>query len=555
MLREALALWRGPPLADLALEPFAQIRDRAPARRSGWPRIEARVEADLATGRHAELVGELQRLVAEHPPRERLAGQLMLALYRCGRQTEALEAYHDGATGARSPRSASSPGPSCARCRTAILRQDESLAAGADALAELPARARRCSVSAAGRPRSGARLACAIGWERARAGTGALIGLAGGRGAGKTRLAAELAGRAHAAHDAVIYASGAVVPTRVAARCAEPAKPRAPTLLVVDDADRAEGGLLDGLCELAAIGAPAHPHHRCRRRARSSASARPPCSSSRRSTCDAVARDRDAVRPRARVRRRARRVAARVPAAALPAGCTSSRASGRGNEAARRVGAVAGQAAAGREQMRSMQNELTGGVVQLQAADERLARAGKDTAPVVCPFKGLAVVRRRGRALLLRPRAAVAELVARLVGARLLGIVGPSGSGKSSVMRAGLLPALASGVLPGSDEWPQVLMRPGEHPLHELAKALADVGDEPRIVIAVDQFEETFTICEDEHERSAFIAELGAAAADPAGRYVVVIALRADFYGRCAAYPELSTPARRQPRARRLDAA
>ncbi|MDX6677184.1 MAG: hypothetical protein QOE31_1236, partial [Solirubrobacteraceae bacterium] len=135
----------------------------------------------------------------------------------------------------------------------------------------------------------------------------------------------------------------------------------------------------------------------------------------------------------------------------------------------------------------------------------------------------------------------MAELVARLVGAPLLGIVGPSGSGKSSLLRAGLLPALAGGVLPGSRDWPQVLFRPGAHPLEELAGGLAKAEGDGRIVLAVDQFEETFTVCEDEDERAEFVSELVKAAQDPDGRWVVLIALRADYYGRCAAYPELSS--------------
>ena len=91
-LREALALWRGPPLAEFAWVPFAPPEiARLEELRLGA--LEARVEADLAAGRHAELVGELQRLTAEHPWRERLHAQLMLALYRSGRQADALEAY------------------------------------------------------------------------------------------------------------------------------------------------------------------------------------------------------------------------------------------------------------------------------------------------------------------------------------------------------------------------------------------------------------------------------------------------------------------------------
>jgi DNA-binding SARP family transcriptional activator len=93
-LREALALWRGPALADLAYEPFAA----AEAGRLEELRLAAHedlIEAELERGRHADLVPELEALVAQHPFRERLRGQLMLALYRAGRQADALEAYRD----------------------------------------------------------------------------------------------------------------------------------------------------------------------------------------------------------------------------------------------------------------------------------------------------------------------------------------------------------------------------------------------------------------------------------------------------------------------------
>ena len=95
LLREALSLWRGEPLADLADVPYVEgERRRLEELRLGA--LEARVEADLALGRHAELVPELESLVREHWLRERLRGQLMLALYRCGRQADALEVYRSG---------------------------------------------------------------------------------------------------------------------------------------------------------------------------------------------------------------------------------------------------------------------------------------------------------------------------------------------------------------------------------------------------------------------------------------------------------------------------
>jgi DNA-binding SARP family transcriptional activator len=92
LLRDALRLWRGAPLADLAYEPFAQVAiERLEEMRLSA--IELRIRADLALGSHAALVGELQALVDEYPLREQLRAQLMLALYRSGRQAEALDVY------------------------------------------------------------------------------------------------------------------------------------------------------------------------------------------------------------------------------------------------------------------------------------------------------------------------------------------------------------------------------------------------------------------------------------------------------------------------------
>jgi predicted ATPase/DNA-binding SARP family transcriptional activator len=91
-LRAALELWRGPPLADLAAAPFAPA-EIARLEEQYLAAVEVRADAELAAGRHAELVGELQQLTTQHPWRERLYAQLMLALYRSGRQADALDAY------------------------------------------------------------------------------------------------------------------------------------------------------------------------------------------------------------------------------------------------------------------------------------------------------------------------------------------------------------------------------------------------------------------------------------------------------------------------------
>jgi DNA-binding SARP family transcriptional activator len=94
-LREALALWRGPPLADFTYEPFAQ-QEIARLEELRLVALEQRIDADLALGAHAQVVGELEALVRAHPLREQVRGKLMLALYRCGRQAEALATHRDG---------------------------------------------------------------------------------------------------------------------------------------------------------------------------------------------------------------------------------------------------------------------------------------------------------------------------------------------------------------------------------------------------------------------------------------------------------------------------
>ena len=316
LIRRGMAMWRGPPLANLADEPFAageiaRLEERRVAA------IELGVEARLEVGHHVELVAELQRLVDEHPGRERFACQLMLALYRCGRQAESLEIY-SRARAALIDSVGLEPGPELRELQAAILRQDESL-----------------------RPRP-------------------------------------------------------VVP----------------------------GQLLLGR------GAGRH--------------------------------------------------------GAKPAGPDGS-------------------------------------------------------ASVRCPFKGLAPFDADDAAYFHGRDSLIARLATRLAGPSLLGVVGPSGSGKSSVLRAGLLPALRDGILPGGERWAQFVMRPGRHPLAELTGLLdADVDERNPVIIVVDQFEETFTVCDDEVERRAFVDALISATRSRAARWVVVIALRADAYGRCAVYRELA---------------
>ena len=130
---EALALWRGPAYDDLAYEPCVQA-ERARLDELRLVTLEERIDADLANGRHADLVGELEAVIAEHPLRERLRGQLMLALYRSARQAEALQAYRMARRELASELGLE-PGGELRRLERAILQQDPAL----DPPAEAPA--------------------------------------------------------------------------------------------------------------------------------------------------------------------------------------------------------------------------------------------------------------------------------------------------------------------------------------------------------------------------------------------------------------------------------
>ena len=185
-LGAALALWRGPALADLALEEFAQA-DAARLEELRLAVLEDRIEADLVLGRHGALVAELERLIQENPFRERLRAQLMLALYRSGRQAEALAVYQ------RTRRTlvdelGIEPGESLRQLEQAILAHDPSLdAPEGGGTAE--------GVPVPTTPLLGRELELAALSELCRRDDVRLVTLTGIGGIGKTRLALELARR------------------------------------------------------------------------------------------------------------------------------------------------------------------------------------------------------------------------------------------------------------------------------------------------------------------------------------------------------------------------
>ncbi len=209
-------------------------------------------------------------------------------------------------------------------------------------------------------------------------------------------------------------------------------------------------------------------------------------------------------------------------------------------EATRRL-AAAGEWLATERRERRADLEFANNVIGL-----KLARLyGDGGAPPVdavteCPYKGLASFGADDARLFFGRERLVGELAARTVGSGLLAVVGASGSGKSSLIAAGLLPSLREGLLPGSKRWHSVAMRPGPHPLEAFAALELESADPTeRLVLVVDQFEELFTMCTDEDERARFADRIVALADDPE-RAVVVVGLRGDYYDRCAAYPALA---------------
>jgi basic membrane lipoprotein Med (substrate-binding protein (PBP1-ABC) superfamily)/DNA-binding SARP family transcriptional activator len=208
---------------------------------------------------------------------------------------------------------------------------------------------------------------------------------------------------------------------------------------------------------------------------------------------------------------------------------------------------------------------------QILLHDDRLARVNRPARVTVAanPFKGLHPFRESDTQDFFGRDRLSAEILGRVSdGHHMVALVGPSGSGKSSVVRAGVVPALLKGALPGSESWLVASMVPGAHPFAELEAALlrssidapssldaqlADPrlgllraalrvlpDDDSRVVLVIDQFEELFTLVDDEAERQRFLANVVAALDDARGRVTLIVTLRADSYHRPLAYADFA---------------
>jgi WD40 repeat protein/DNA-binding SARP family transcriptional activator len=589
-LRTAIALWRGEPYGQYLDAPACMLEsERLTALFQAA--VEDRVEADLAVGRASELVPELERLIRDNPFRERLWGQLMVALYRCGRQTEALRAYQR-ARGALVEEMGIEPGPELRRLEGAVLAQDPILAAPADSGRRLrrgrglPTALEAVGPSFVGRVSELGRLWDA--WREAATGRGGLVAIFGSEGAGKTRLSAELARRADAEGTVVCYArSGggdrthrAVIeqllaegglsssdvagpdgdlvgpgPAATLARFLGGWAVDGPVLAVVDDLHDAGPDTVAFVAELGRACEPLPVLVLATARAGSGPLSGP---LDRLETAGTNALHLGGLNLEEVVTlgglyspgdwsvsdaETVLRDTGGLPLAVHEkvSELVRTRASAGLAEAAEQAGAT-------RSGLAVVQAGIAERIVGLQAMDERrrahLHVVEPETdiseSPLACPYKGLARFEAGDALYFFGRERLVARLTARLIGADLLVVSGPSGTGKSSAVRAGLLPALAQGVLPGSESWQLVTLSPGPHPVKELQRRLAAAGDaDARRVIFVDQFEELFNACEGPSERRAFVSDLLALiSGDPPT--TLILAIRADELGQCAAHPELT---------------
>jgi DNA-binding SARP family transcriptional activator/type II secretory pathway predicted ATPase ExeA len=632
LLREALGLWRGQAYQEF-LDSDVMVAEADRLAELRLAAVEDRVEAELRLGRYRELVAELEGLVRDQPLRERLWAQLMLALYRSGRQADALLAYQR-ARSVLVEELGIDPGAELRRLQTAILAQDpglDLLPAEPAGVPDLPAALVPVGPVFVGRAGELAWLRAA--WARATHGEGGAVFLTGEEATGKTRLAAEFAHQVHdqggwvlygrctpAAHDPLqpfqqaLAAGGRSMSEvsgtdRSAAAVGQGLAEQLSGwsdrggLLVVDDLHLAQPPALEALAGLVAAAATRRllVLGAYRKQAATGALAAllqrlDPGGDSRWRLGPFDKGEVAQVLGLYGTEQVAKAAAGAVLDATggLPGLVHQAAADWAQVQAAQQVEQTANQAADSRGRLRAVQARLADDVGDLQELREhtqRVARvvAGKGLpeeeledrqAVVVCPYKGLARFESSDAAFFFGREQLVAQLVTQLVGAGLVGVVGPSGSGKSSLVRAGLLPALAGGVLPGSDRWRQVLLRPGEHPMRELGLAVAGdataagttnrdatattVGDQQagggltlglaavnlllraavaaqgRLLLVVDQFEEVFTTCRDEAERAAFLGTLVQAAQASDGQLSVVVAVRADYYGHCAADPRLA---------------
>jgi len=587
ILRDALALWTGPPFADLASEP-SLAAEIARLNELRLQALEDRMAADLAEGRHGEVVGELEALTRELPLRERLWELLMLALYRSRRPADALAAFERARDGLARELGVD-PSPDLRRLHEGILREDPDL-------------------DLEGEPLRGYRLLEQVG-EGAFGVVYRAIQPQVGREVAIKAVHPELANHPDFVrrfdHEAQIVARlehPHVVPLYDYWR-----EPNAAYLVM----RFLRGGSVEDLLEAgplepsrvvsiteqiaSALGA-AHRQGVVHRDVK-------PGNVLLDQEGNAYLTDFGVALDAGSPERSTGTMMRGTPAYLSPEQIRLEPASPRSDVYA--LGIVVFEMLTGEHpfpetsltalldhhvrdalpSLGSLRPDLPRDVdavirratakdaaerfpdITMIAAELRAALAGtripaEAEGPIRNPYKGLRAFLEADTIDFFGREAVTERLIRSLAeddpAARFLAVVGPSGSGKSSVVRAGLVPALRRGAIPGSERWFVIDMLPGLHPFRELEAALMGVAVEPppslmeelerdelgivravdrvlpdpeaELLIVLDQLEEAFTMIDDDLERTRFLAGIRAAALEPSSRVRVVATLRADFY-------------------------
>ena len=567
MLADALGLWRGDPFADLrdAAGLQGEIRRLQQLRLAT---LETRIAADLALGHHAILAEELETLTREFPFRETFRSQHMIALYRCGRQAEALRGF-EKTRAFLAEEMGVDPSPELQRMHQLVLRQDEEL--------EPPdPPAERGSSTAPDRSIRGLELRGVIGQGEATVVHRAYQSSVGREVAVKVigpqiasqqdfirRFEAEVQVVAGLEHPHIL----ALYDFWRAPDGAYLVLPWARSGSVAGALDRGDLSLAATLQIAGQTGAALSYAHR---RGVFHGAVKPSnvlldeegnayladfsvAAGGTRSDAS-VATD---VHAFGLLVHRLLGGTTPLEAGALP------RLSDVRDDVPVEVDGVLARATASEPGDRySRMEDLLRDLRRVLGADVvgAAAQPSDEQVSVRNPYKGLRAFHEMDAGDFFGRDDESKRLQEALVGHRLVAVVGPSGSGKSSLVRAALIPSLRQGGLPGSESWLITDMYPGAHPFEELAAALSRVaveridglfddliadergllrvskqalpGEDTQLLIVIDQFEELFSMVGDPAVRRLFLDSLTVVASDPRGRVRIVITLRADFFDR-----------------------
>jgi DNA-binding SARP family transcriptional activator/WD40 repeat protein len=547
VLDRALAVWRGDAYVDFTRSAEFASAEAVRLDMVRWAAAEDLAEARLHCGALDSVIASVERLVAEQPGRERAWGLLMWALYAAGRQHDALVAFQR-ARRALADGFGLDPGPDLRTMEQRILAQDPALTVRREPA--VPAGLRRDSTVLVGRRTEWAWLVDA--WRTARAGSGQLRLLLGPTDSGRTRLAAELAATATIDGGQVMLVRGEdgfdQPPTAtsdaavggIIDRVMERSR-AGPVLLVVDDAEWSDVSTAKTIVALAdsiehaalmvlVIADPSGSGPSVRALLRldpSQGRTRYLETMDDESLAQLVAGDGVDDEGVATVLA----VAGGLPGVARREAATwAERAAGD------RLAAAAASSIDATAVAVAARASMFHDVLSLVAARTRRDELTSSVWLGRQPYRALAAYQPHDADLFVGRERLVAELAARVLDRGLVAVIGASGTGKSSLVRAGLVPLVRSGLLPGTGPWRTTVIVPSADPDSVLGSV--DGLDEPGPqLLVVDQFEEIFASGSSE----VWAQRILDLVLDTALDVHAVIVLRADQYGLLAAIPSLAT--------------